>query len=148
MFLSRHPGAAVVAAAVLAGLTLWGLFRIAGVELDLKDDAATDRVRAVDVLVATTLTGLAAWGIHNAMVRRHDEGFWPLLGSTVLSVSIIGPVWLADGESAVALIFMHFAVGAILIFGLARFAGTPTTQPEVEERSARSASGQARQQPR
>jgi hypothetical protein len=32
---------------------------------------------------------------------------------------MIGPSWFADGESAVALMCMHFAVGAVLIAGFA-----------------------------
>ncbi len=126
---SRHLE--VLIAAVMVGLALWGAFRLVGVELDLKEAAASDRVRAIDVFVSTTLAGLAVWAIHSYLVRHHRERLWPFLGSTALAISIIGPTWLADGEAAVALIVMHLAVGATIIGGFASFAGPVQIRPEA-----------------
>jgi len=56
------------------------------------------------------------------MARRGAARWWPLVGSTALAVSVIGPTWLADGLAAVVLIGMHVAVGAVLIAGFGRSA--------------------------
>ena len=52
---------------------------------------------------------------------RHPRSWWSFGGSTALAVSIIGPTWLADGASAVALITLHIVTAAVVIIG---FAGT------------------------
>jgi uncharacterized protein DUF6069 len=78
------------------------------------------QVGPLDVVVATVVAGLAAWGVHRLLARSpRTARWWPFVGSTALAVSITGPSYLADGAAAVALIGMHLAVGAVLIKGLA-----------------------------
>lgn len=115
MSTSLIRNAVVVVIAVGAALAVWGIVRLLGVELNLKDGAPSDQVGVVDVLVTALLASLVAWAVHAVLVRRHMSRYWPLVGSTAPSVSIIGPVWLADGEAAIVLIAMHFAVGFVLI---------------------------------
>jgi Family of unknown function (DUF6069) len=54
-------------------------------------------------------------------LSRRPRRLWSFVGSTALAVSIIGPAWLADGASSVALIALHFVVAIVVISG---FAGT------------------------
>jgi hypothetical protein len=66
------------------------------------------------------------------LARRGAARRWPLVGSTALAISIIGPTWLADGLAGVVLIGMHVAVGVVLIAGFA--APAPIDLP-IRERS-------------
>jgi hypothetical protein len=116
----RSRGAAVVAAAVAVALAIWALARLLDVELTVGKGADASQVGAADVLVTALLAGLAAWGVHALLVRRGAARWWPLVGSTALAVSVVGPTWLADGVAAVVLIGMHLAVGVVLIAGFSR----------------------------
>jgi hypothetical protein len=123
-------GALVIAVAVVVALVVWALVRLLGVDLVASRGGETAPVTVVDVLVATIVAGMAAWAV-NAMLRRGGRlRWWPFVGSTALAISVIGPSWLADGASAVALICMHVAVGAVLIAGLhgVLLASGPTTR--------------------
>jgi uncharacterized protein DUF6069 len=126
----------VIAVAVLAAFIVWGISQLAGVELTLKDDAPSDEVGLVDVLATAAIAGLGAWAVHAALVRLNLTGIWPFIGSTALAISMIGPTWLADGESAVALIAMHLAVGFTLIAGFS--VTTARSQMQDEGQEARS----------
>jgi len=106
-----------VAAATVVALAIWVLARVLGVELTVGKGHDASPVGAAEVVVAVVLAGLAAWGVHGLLARRRAAGWWPFVGSTALSVSIIGPTWLADGAATVVLIGMHLAVGVVLIAG-------------------------------
>ena len=61
----------------------------------------------------------AAWVVHSLLARSlRTARWWPFVGGTAIAVSMLGPSYLSDGAAAVALIAMHFAVGAVLIKGL------------------------------
>jgi hypothetical protein len=124
----------VIAAAVAVALALWGVFRLVEVDLTLKEDAPSGEVAAADVLVATLLAGLAAWAVHGALVHYGTGRYWPVVGSTALSISMIGPGWFAEEESILPLVAMHFAVAIVLIMGFSRFVGL--CEPEIEEEPA------------
>lgn len=114
-------GAAVVASAVLTALVLWALLRLAGLDLEVGWGESPSQVGALDVLVATLLGGMGAWAVHGLLARRgRARRWWPVVGSTGVAISVIGPSWLADGSAAVALIGMHLAVGFMLISGFRR----------------------------
>jgi hypothetical protein len=117
---SLRRRAGVLAAAAAVALALWSLARLLGVELTVGKGHDASPVGAADVLVAALLAGLAAWGVQTLLARRRAAGWWPFVGSTALSISIIGPTWLADGAASVVLIGMHFAVGLVLIAGFTR----------------------------
>jgi hypothetical protein len=106
-----------VAAAMVVALAIWALARLLGVELTVGKGQDASQVGAVEVLVVALLAGLAAWGVHALLARRGAARRWPLVGSTALAISIIGPTWLADGLAGVVLIGMHLAVGVVLIAG-------------------------------
>jgi hypothetical protein len=112
--------AGIVATALVVALAIWALARLLGVELIVGKGSDANPVGAADVLVTVVLAGLAAWAVQRRLARRGAAGWWPLVGSTALAISIIGPTWLADGMASVVLIGMHLAVGFVLIVGFTR----------------------------
>jgi hypothetical protein len=117
-----YRSALVVAAGAVAAMATWSIARLAGVDFELKDSASIDEVAAFDVLFTTLIAGAAAWAVHEFLVSKQKQRWWPPIGSTALALSIAGPSWLADGETALVLIAMHVVVGFILIGGLGVFA--------------------------
>ena len=116
----------VVLAAVVVALAIWSAARLLGVELTVGKGVDPSQVGPVDVLVATVLAGLLAWGTHSLLARTpRTARWWPFVGSTAIAISVTGPSYLADGASAVALIVMHVAVGVVLIWGFARSTPRP-----------------------
>jgi predicted lysophospholipase L1 biosynthesis ABC-type transport system permease subunit len=112
---------AVIAVAVIVALAVWALVRLIGVAPVVGRSGDITAVTAGSVVVATVMAGVAAWATH-ALLRHVGRAtqWWPFVGSTALAVSIIGPSWLADGASGLALICMHVAVGIVLIAGFHR----------------------------
>src|SRR5215218_4023979 len=53
---------AVVAAGTAAGLVVWAVVRLLGVDLTVESGSGATQVDVVDVLVTTLVAGLAAWG--------------------------------------------------------------------------------------
>jgi FtsH-binding integral membrane protein len=125
---------AVVAAAMAAALVAWAVIRLLGVDLTLKDSAAISQVGGVDVLLASLVAGLAAWGVYALLARWRRTRWWPFVGSTALAISMTGPSYLADGISAVALICLHVIVGVVLIMVFMRFVPRPyrSADPAVD----------------
>jgi hypothetical protein len=113
---------ATVVLAPVAALAVWAIVRLFGIDLDVS--GATGTVGAGDVVAAALIAALAAWLVVALVERRcrHPRAAWALIASTGLSLSVIGPSWLADGAAgAVALIALHFVVAVVVIVG---FAGT------------------------
>jgi hypothetical protein len=109
----------VVAVAAAAALAIWAAARLLGVDLDVELGGEVRQVGPVDVLVATVVAGLGAWVVHSLLARTpRTARWWPFVGSTGIAVSVLGPSYLADGAAAVALIAMHLAVGAVIVYGL------------------------------
>jgi Family of unknown function (DUF6069) len=109
-----------VALAPATALVTWAFIRLIGV--DLVVSAGRGTVGAGDVVVAALLGALAGWFVVRLLERRtrRPRLWWAIVGSTALAVSIIGPAWLADGASAVALITLHIATAVVVINGFAR----------------------------
>ena len=116
---------AVVAAGMAAGLVVWAVVRLLGVDLTVESGSGTTQVDVVDVLLTSLVVGLAAWGVFALLLRWRRARWWPFVGSTALAISIIGPSYLADGSSAVSLICMHVVVGVVLIMGFMRAVPNP-----------------------
>jgi hypothetical protein len=123
---TTRSGLAVVAAGVATALVAWAVIRLLGVDLTLKADAGMSQVGAVDVLLASLVAGLAAWGVYALLARWRRTRWWPFIGSTALAISITGPSYLADGISAVSLICLHILVGVVLITGFMRAVPRPS----------------------
>jgi Family of unknown function (DUF6069) len=113
-------GLGVIGAGMLAALAAWALVTALGVELTVGKGTDASQVGAADVLAAALVAGLAGWWVQRLLARRGVARWWPSVGTTALSISVVGPTWLADGAAGVALIAMHFAVGAVLIAGFSR----------------------------
>ena len=109
--------AATVATAAAAGLLGWIGLRAGGADLV----ADTSTVGAADVAVASLLAGAAAWTVAHVLGRHasRPRTTWVLLSTTVLSASMLGPIYSAPALTAVALMGLHLAVGCVLVGGLA-----------------------------
>lgn len=116
---SIRNNAVVVAAAVAVALLAWAVVRVIGIEHMVETGSGSRPVGAADTLFAALVGGLAACAVHALLVRWHRVRWWPVASSTALAVSMLGPTYLAHGESVAALSCMHFAVGVVLIGGLA-----------------------------
>jgi FtsH-binding integral membrane protein len=116
---------AVVAAGMAAGLVVWAVVRLLGVDLTVESGSGTTQVGVVDVLLTTLVAGLVAWGVFALLLRRRRARWWPFVGSTALAISMAGPSYLADGIAAVSLICMHVVVGVVLITGFMRAVPNP-----------------------
>ncbi len=114
----RRIGAVVLAPT--AALIAWACMRLAGIDLVVSEGDGT--VGAADVVVAALLGALAGWFVVRLLERhsRRPWFWWPALGSTALAVSTIGPAYLADSTTAIALTALHFVTAIIVIGGFAR----------------------------
>lgn len=112
---------ATVVLAPAAALAAWALIRLAGI--DPVVSTGSGKVGPGDVVAAALVGALAAWGAAHVLERRsrHPRAWWGFAASTGLSVSMVGPSWLAEGSSAVALDSLHFVTAAVVIWG---FLGT------------------------
>ena len=116
---------AVVAAGMATALVVWAVIRLLGVDLTVEAGSGTAQVGAVDVLLASLVAGVAAWGVYALLAQWRRARWWPFVGSTALAISMLGPSYLADGISAVSLICLHVLVAVVLIMGFARFIPRP-----------------------
>lgn len=110
---------ATVVLTPVAALLGWAAIRLLGIDLLVSTGDGT--VGPGDVVAATLAAALGGWFVVRLLERRtaHPRGWWAFVGSTALSVSIIGPSHFADGASAVALIALHFVVAIVVITGFA-----------------------------
>jgi hypothetical protein len=113
----RRIGTVIVAPA--AALALRGLIRSTGIDLDVSTGNGT--IGPADVLTAALIGALAGWLVVRRLEShsRHPRRRWAFTGSTALSMSMLGPAWLADGSSALALMTLHLVTGAVVITGFA-----------------------------
>jgi len=118
----------VVAAAVIVALAIWALARLLGVELTVGRGQDASHVSAADAVVTALLAGLVGLGVRAQLARRRADRSWPCVGGTALAISIIGPIWPADGLACVVLIGMHVAVGPVLIAGFTRLSPRPAAE--------------------
>jgi hypothetical protein len=112
---------ATVILAPIAALAAWAVVRLIGVDLVVSSGDGT--VGPGDVFIAALFGALAGWVVVRLLERRSSRPrlWWARIGSTALAVSIIGPMWLADGASGVSLIGLHVVTAIVVITG---FVGT------------------------
>jgi hypothetical protein len=115
----RSRRIATVVVAPLAALAAWALFRSAGVPFHVS--TGNGRVAADDVVVAATLAALVGWAVVRQLERRarRPRLWWARIASTGFALSIIGPSWLADGASSVALMALHLVTAVVIVVGFA-----------------------------
>jgi hypothetical protein len=101
-----------------AALATWALIRLIGVDLGVSVGSGT--VGPDNVLAAALIGALAGWAAARAFERRsrRPRAWWSFTASTGLAVSLLGPSWLADGSSAVALSALHLVTALVVIVGL------------------------------
>jgi Family of unknown function (DUF6069) len=116
-----------VAFAAAAALVTWACIRLAGVDLVVETGDGT--VGPVDVVAAALMGAVGGWLVVRLLERhtRRPAFWWPPLGSTALAISTIGPAYLSDGISAVALTALHFVTAIVVITGFA------TTLPQCRD---------------
>jgi TRAP-type mannitol/chloroaromatic compound transport system permease large subunit len=116
-----------VVLAPVAALIGWAGLRLAGVGLTARGGT----LGPADVVAAALIDGLGAWYVVRALERntRRPRFWWPLVGSTALSVSFIGPSYLADGVDALALGGLHLVTAMVLIWGLGTTLPAPVGGP-------------------
>jgi hypothetical protein len=129
----RSRRIATVLSAPVAALAAWGLFRAAGVSFHVS--TGNGRVGAADVVVGATIAALLGWAVVLVLARRAPRPrlWWARIGSTCFAVSIIGPSWLADGGSSVALMALHLVTAVVIVVG---FAATLPFRPVADQPSA------------
>lgn len=115
---TRHRIVTVTLAPV-AALAAWAPMRLAGADLAVR---AGGTVGPADVVAAALVGGLGAWYVVRTLedTTRRPAFWWPIVGSTVLGASLIGPSYLADGVDALALGGLHVVTAMVLIWGLER----------------------------
>jgi Family of unknown function (DUF6069) len=108
-----------VVLAPLAALGTWALIRLVGIDLTVSTGDGS--VGPADVVAAALTGALGGWLVVRFLERRsrHPLPWWSFIGSTAFSVSTIGPSWLAEDASSVALIALHFVVAGVVIGGFA-----------------------------
>ena len=121
----RVGGPIVIAAAVAAVVVAYGLIRWLWVEPVAEVNGEEQIIGWAPVIIVTIVAGLIAWGVAVLLQRAGKAQWFPIIGSTALAISIIGPSYSADGASAVALIVLHVVAAIVLIYGL-----TKITLPE------------------
>jgi hypothetical protein len=118
---ARRAGRAITVAAGAAGsLLLWTVDRWGGIDLTVRQGDTVQQVGPVAVTVAAVLAGLAAWAllaILERTVSRPGRTF-RIIASSVLLISLAGPLAGTDTGSRLALLGMHLTVGLALILGL------------------------------
>ena len=109
---------ATVALAPLAALVAWGSMGLAGIDFAVETGDGT--VGPVDVVVAALAAGLGGWFVVRLLERhtRRPGLWWPALGSSALAISTLGPTYLADDTTVVALTALHFVTAIVVITGL------------------------------
>jgi hypothetical protein len=118
MLYSKRRNLIVIGSGVIAALAVWTLARLVGVEPTVGKGEDASTVGPIEVAIAALVAGLGAWLVYRLLARRRLVHWWPFTGSTALAISMTGPSYQSDGASAVALMFMHIAVGFVLIAGL------------------------------
>ncbi len=115
----RSRRIATVLFAPVAALAAWGLFRAAGVAFQVS--TGNGRVGADDVVTVATVAALLGWAVVLVLERHAPRPrlWWARIGSTCFAVSIIGPAWLADGGSSVALMTLHLVTAVVIVVGFA-----------------------------
>jgi Family of unknown function (DUF6069) len=115
----------IVVVTPAAALAAWVLTQLAGIDLAVSSGDGT--VGPADVAAAAIVAALVAWVVVWMLERhsRQPRRAWALSGSTALAISIVGPAWLADGASAVALLLLHVVTAVVVMTGFARTLSVP-----------------------
>jgi hypothetical protein len=112
-----------IVAAVIAALTVYLITTWVG-QVDLTVNNGEMTIRAVDVVLATLVAGLFAWGLL-ALLERRTARAWTIfraIAIAVLIVSMLGPLGADEALGKTALSLMHVFAAVIIIKGFSRTA--------------------------
>lgn len=110
---------ATVVLAPAAALGAWAFMRLVGVDFVVSTGDGT--VGPFDVVAAALVAALGGWFVVRLLERhtRRPGLWWPALGSMALAVSTLGPAYLSDDVTALALTALHFVTAIVVIRGFA-----------------------------
>jgi hypothetical protein len=120
--------AIAVGVAVLAALLVWTVAApVAGADLLVRSGGGTSQVNGVDVVLASLVAGLLAWGLRALLdkLTRRPGPAWTVGAAIALVLSVVGPLSATNGAAMAVLALLHLLVAGILIAGLSRPAGRP-----------------------
>jgi hypothetical protein len=111
-----------VLAATGVALAAWAVAGpLAGINLDVRQGGAVERVEPASVVAAALLAGLVGWALLAATERllSGPRVAWLSSALVALGLSLVGPlVGAVDPAGKAALAGMHLIVGAVLVYGL------------------------------
>jgi len=118
----RRTGRAITVVASVAGaLLLWTVGGPwAGVDLAVRQGGSTQHIGPAAVALTALAAALAAWGLLALLERtaRRPARTYRIIATTVLILSLAGPLGGVGTSSRLVLLAMHVTVGAALIIGL------------------------------
>jgi hypothetical protein len=120
--------ALAVGTAVVAAVLVWTVAGpIAGADLTVRSGGGTQRVNLVDVVLATLVAGLVAWGLRALLdkLTRRPGPVWTVSATIALVLSVVGPLSATHASAMAILALLHLLVAGILIAGLSRPAARP-----------------------
>ena len=88
---------ALVAAGMAAGLVVWAVVRLLGVDLTVESGSGTTQVDVVDVLLTTLVVGLADGSSAVALICMHVVVGVVLIAGFMRAVP--NPNWIADAAA-------------------------------------------------
>ncbi len=117
-----------VSGATIGAVLVWLVeTRPLGVDLAVRVGDGTQPITAVAAAATALVAGLAgaatAW-LLTRLAPRRSRTLWTVLSSTVLLLSLLGPLGGSSAPAVVALLSLHLLVGLTLIIGL-----RPARQP-------------------
>jgi hypothetical protein len=116
---SKARRAATVVTAPLVALAAWALLRAVGETFHVS--TGDGRVDAGDVVVAATVAALLGWVVAAAIANRVQRPrlWWARVGSSCCAASMVGPSWLADDVTSLALMALHLVTATVIMVGFA-----------------------------
>jgi hypothetical protein len=120
--------ALTVGTAVVAAVLVWTVAGpIAGADLTVRSGGGTQHVNLVDVVLATLVAGLVAWGLRALLdkLTRRPGPVWTVSAAIALVLSVVGPLSATHASAMAILTLLHLLVAGILIAGLSRPAARP-----------------------
>ena len=120
--------ALAVGVGVVAAVLVWAVAGpVGGVDLTVRSGGGTSHVDGVDVVLASLVAGLLAWGLRALLdkLTRRPGPAWTVGAAIALVLSVVGPLSATNGAAMAVLALLHLLVAGILIAGLSRPAGRP-----------------------
>lgn len=115
------PRAMAILGAVIATLVIYLVTTYVG-QVDLTVNDGETKVGAAEVVFATLVAGLVAWGLL-ALLERSTDRAWPIfraIAIAVLVLSMLGTLGADEALGKTALSVMHVFAAVIIVRGFSR----------------------------